>query len=658
MADSLFLGLDVGTSGVKAIFVSPAGEVVASATTPISLSTPRPGWAEQDPEEWWQATVASIQALLKQKPGAEAASIGISGQMHSSVFLDAQGKVIRPALLWCDGRTTAECQEITRRVGGEDRMRDTVSNPALEGFTLPKVLWLRNHEPQAFARLDKVMLAKDYIRYRLTGEMACEPSDSSGTLMFDTARLRWSEEVMKAADLPLSLLPPLGGSSEVLGRVTAEISALTGVPEGTPVVGGGADNACGAAGVGAVNPGEAVASWGTSGTVLAPTAQPLVDPRLRAHTFCHVAPNTWYVMGVVLTAGGAFSWYRDRLAIDIAGQKNADLLLNEEAADIPPGADGITFLPYLQGERTPHRDASCRGAFLGLSLAHSRAHMTRAVLEGICFAMRDSVSILQELGLSPGSLLLTGGGARSPFVRKLQSEVYGLPVQTVNREEGGSYGAALGKTQDLGVIEAVFFRERVPYRVQRWWKEEDRKISSNDKDGRLDAREAEAQAGAAQAPAPNEGGARDQSKNSLVSPPSSSPKLSDEYAATGMGRRTQFGVTQVDLDALAVALAEGRRWRPVRYGTASSEGWRVEFSEVVVKRRSVRHFNAKRPVAREDVVARHVVGDVHEPDLGERREEHTLHLRGVAGAGPEVGGEREERPGHVSSTWSSNRARR
>jgi xylulokinase len=438
-----FLGVDVGTSGVKAILVDPAGEVVAQAVTPLALQTPRPGWAEQDPEAWWQASVASIRQVIASRPGDCVAGIGISGQMHSSVFLDGRGEVIRPALLWCDGRTTAECREITDRVGGEDRLRDLAANPALEGFTLPKVLWLRNHEPAAFARLKTVLLAKDYVRYRLTGALATEPSDASATLMYDTARLRWSAEIMRAMDLPESLLPAVGGSAEVLGRVTGDAARLTGLAEGTPVVGGGADNACGAAGVGVVAPGEAVASWGTSGTVLAPMDQPHVDPGMRAHTFCHVVPGTWYLMGVVLSAGGAFAWHREQLARELAGVPDAHLRLDQEAEAIAPGADALTFLPYLQGERTPHRDASARGAFIGLTLAHTRAHMTRAVLEGVCFALRDSVSILRELGVAPAELLLTGGGAKSPFLRRLQAEVYGLPVKTVNREEGPAYGAAL-----------------------------------------------------------------------------------------------------------------------------------------------------------------------------------------------------------------------
>ena len=443
MGDGLLLGLDIGTSGVRAILVRLTGEVVASATAPLALGTPQPGWAEQDPEDWWRAAVMAIRAALSQRPDARVEAVGISGQMHSSVFLDREGRVIRPALLWCDGRTTLQCREITERAGGEGSLREWVRNPALEGFTLPKILWLRDREPEAYARLASVLLAKDFVRFRLTGELATEPSDASGTLMFDPLRSRWSDELLSAVGIPRTLLPTIGGSAEVLGRVREGAARATGLAAATPVVGGGADNACGAAGVGVVRHGEAVASWGTSGTVLAPTAEPVVDPGLRAHTFCHVAPRVWYLMGVVLSAGGSFSWYRDRFARDLAHAADADRLLNEEAATVPPGADGVTFLPYLQGERTPHRDARARGAFLGLTLAHSRAHVTRAVLEGICFALRDSVTLLESLGIAPAELLLTGGGARSAFVRQLQADVYGLPVATVNREEGPAYGAAL-----------------------------------------------------------------------------------------------------------------------------------------------------------------------------------------------------------------------
>jgi xylulokinase len=443
VAEPLFLGLDVGTSGVKAILVSAGGEVAATATTSLTMSTPRPGWAEQDPAAWWDAALASIHAVRRARSSAVIASVGISGQMHSSVFLDRAGEVIRPALLWCDGRTTAECAEITQMVGGEDRLRDLACNPALEGFTLPKILWLRRHEPEAYARLATVLLPKDYIRYRLTGVLATDPSDASATLMYDTAHLRWSDEILNAVGVPRAIVPDVGGSADVLGHVTAQAAEVTGLPKGTPVVGGGADNACGAAGVGATTPGEVVTSWGTSGTVLAPMSEPRVDPKLRAHTFCHVVPGAWYMMGVVLSAGGAFSWYMEQFARELTDPALAARALDREAATVRAGSGGVTFLPYLQGERTPHRDAAARGAFLGLSLAHTRAHMTRAVLEGVCFALRDSLTILQELGLSPSHLLLTGGGARSPFLRSLQAEVFGLPITTVNREEGPAYGAAL-----------------------------------------------------------------------------------------------------------------------------------------------------------------------------------------------------------------------
>jgi xylulokinase len=446
------LGIDVGTSGVKAMLVAANGDVTASAVEPLHLSTPRPGWAEQNPDDWWQATIATIAAALAADPGVVVEGVGISGQMHSSVFLDGGGVVIRPALLWCDGRTTAECAEITARVGGEQRLGELACNPALEGFTLPKVLWLRNHEPKAFARLATVLLAKDFVRYRLTGELASEPSDASGTLMFDTARVRWSDDILRAVGLPRSILPDLGGSSQVLGRVSTEAARLTELAAGTPVVGGGADNACGAAAVGAVRARDVVVSWGTSGTVLAPMDSPRVDPLLRVHTFCHVAPGSWYMMGVVLSAGGAFAWYRDQFARGLIATGEADSQLDAEAVSVARGADGVTFLPYLQGERTPHRDASARGAFLGLSLAHTRAHLTRAVLEGVCFALRDSLAILRELGVSPEHAVLTGGGARSAFLRTLQAEVFGMPVATVNREEGAAYGAALLAAVGIGAF--------------------------------------------------------------------------------------------------------------------------------------------------------------------------------------------------------------
>ena len=439
-----FLGLDIGTSAVKAALVDERGRVKGAVSVAHPLLTPQPGWAEQRPEDWWKSTVKAVRSLLATTRVApkRIVSVGISGQMHSSVFLDRDSKVIRPALLWNDGRTTDECREITALLG-EERLREWVQNPALEGFTLPKVLWLRKHEPAAFRRLAKVVLAKDYVRYRLTGALASEHSDASATLMYDVARRQWSTDIMSALHLSTGLLVDVGGSAEVLGRLSAEGARATGLAKGTPVVGGGADNACGAVGVGIVAPGEAVASWGTSGTVLTPTGEPFVDPDMRVHTFCHAVPDTWYLMGAMLSAGAAFAWFRRELARDLADGKDANLALNKEAQRIPLGSEGITFLPYLQGERTPHRDASARGAFVGLSLSHTRAHLSRAVIEGICFALRDSLTILRDLGVAIDQVLLTGGGARSPFVRRVQADVYGLPVVRVNREEGPAYGAAL-----------------------------------------------------------------------------------------------------------------------------------------------------------------------------------------------------------------------
>jgi len=451
-----FMGLDVGTSAVRAILVDEMGRLKGASAVRLSLSTPKPGWAEQHPDDWWKAAVTAIKQVVKKSKlkAIQVGGIGLSGQMHSSVFLDRSGEIVRPALLWCDSRTTAECREITERIG-EERLRQWVANPALEGFTLPKVLWLRAHEPAAFRRVDKVVLAKDYIRYRLTGALACEPSDASGTLMFDIATRRWSSEMMEAVDLPMSLLATVGESAEVLGRVSAASAKLTGLATGTPVVGGGADNACGAIGVGAVRPGEAVASWGTSGTIVAPMSEPKVDPEMRAHTFCHALPDSWYMMGVMLTAGGAVAWHQRELARELEGRAHANLLLDQEAADTPVGAEGLTFLPYLQGERTPHRDASARGAFIGLSLAHSRAHLSRAVIEGVCFGMMDSLTIVRAQVAPLSQILLTGGGAQSPFVRRMQADVYGLPVVRVNREQGPAFGAALLAAVGVGAFRNV-----------------------------------------------------------------------------------------------------------------------------------------------------------------------------------------------------------
>jgi sugar (pentulose or hexulose) kinase/ribose/xylose/arabinose/galactoside ABC-type transport system permease subunit len=433
---------------VKAVLMSPSGDVRASATTPLALTTLHPGWAEQDPLDWWEASVASIRAARSEVPDATIAAVGISGQMHSSVFLDRGGDVVRPALLWCDGRTTEECREIERRVGGEARLRDLVSNPALEGFTLPKVLWLRNHEPEAFPA------GRDGDARQGLHSVPFDGRAGDGTLRrVGDADVRHRANALEQRDSRRDGFERVAaaGSGRLVGgarsRQRRRGRRLRASDPGTPVVGGGADNACGAAGVGVVAPGEAVASWGTSGTLLAPMSEPRVDPGLRAHTFCHVVPNTWYLMGVVLSAGGAFAWYRDQLARELAGDPEADHKLDDEAASVSRGAEGVSFLPYLQGERTPHRNATARGALLGLSLAHTRAHVTRAVIEGVCFALRDSLEIPALTGIHV---------ERSPFspaaAREVRSfagcspKVFGIPVATVNREEGpGLRSGAVGR---------------------------------------------------------------------------------------------------------------------------------------------------------------------------------------------------------------------
>ncbi len=454
------LGLDIGTTGVKALVVTEDGVPVASHTDEYPLSTPRPGWAEQEPEQWWRATINATNAVLA-KSGIDASEIrgiGLSGQMHSSVFLDERDEVIRPALLWCDGRTTKQRHWIVDRVGGEDEMRRLVSNPPLEGFTLPKVIWLRDEEPKNYARLRTLLLPKDYIRFRLTGEKLMEVSDAAGTAMFDVVNRRWSEELMDRLDLPPEMLVPVRESVDDCGHITAEAAKLTGLKAGTVVAGGGADNTCGATGTGIVREGRVLSSLGTSGVVFAHTDSVKVDPDMRAHTFCHSVPDRWYLMGVMLSAGGSLRWLRDviadreRMQAQQADRDPYDIMA-EEAAQAPVGSEGLMFLPYLSGERTPHKDADARGAFVGLSLRHERSHVMRSVFEGITFGMRDSMSIMRELGLEITQIRATGGGAKSPFWRQMQADIYGAPVVTVNTSEGPAFGAALMAGVAAGVFE-------------------------------------------------------------------------------------------------------------------------------------------------------------------------------------------------------------
>lgn len=447
---SYLLGIDIGTTGVKTILINEQGETVARSTVPHPLSTPRPTWSEQDPQDWWKGTVQSVRNVLETADVRDPSSIvgiGLSGQMHSSVFLDERDAVVRPAILWNDGRTTPQCQWITETVGIEN-LEKWVANPALEGFTAPKVIWLRENEPEHYQRLKTLLLPKDYVRFRLTGEKATEVSDAAGTLLFDVRARTWSLPLLKAIDVPVDILPPVYESVEVCGRITQAVAEETGLKEGTPVVGGGADNACGATGAGIVKEGRILSSMGTSGTVVAHSDTVKVDPPMRVHSFCHSVPGKWYLMGVTLSAGNSFRWFRDifgTLEADVAQRTGIDVydLLTAEAAQAEPGSEGLIFLPYLTGERTPHQDADAKGVFFGITARHTRSHIVRALLEGITYAMKDSFEIMRELGLPVVEIRATGGGARSAFWRQVQADVYGAPVMTVNTTEGPGFGAAL-----------------------------------------------------------------------------------------------------------------------------------------------------------------------------------------------------------------------
>jgi xylulokinase len=459
---SVTLGIDIGTSGTKTLAIDETGAILASATAEYPCDHPRPGWSEQDPELWWKATIATIRDVLSKaslKP-AEVQGVGLSGQMHGSVFLDGNGKVIRPALLWNDQRTAAECAEIEQRAGGREALIRMVANPALTGFTAPKVLWLRNREPANFEKLRQILLPKDYIRYRLSGTFASEVSDASGTLLLDVANRRWSQELLGKLDLDPALLPECFESWEVSSNVSAEGSEATGLVRGTPIVGGGGDQPAGAVGNGIVRPGAVSATMGTSGVVFAHTDEPGFDPLGRLQRGCHAVPGAWHVMGVVLAAGGAFQWFRNQLGkgeIDAAKAQGVDpyFLLTDEAATVGPGSEGLFFLPYLTGERTPHFDPDAKGAWVGLTVRHGRAHLIRSVLEGATYAMRDSLELIREMGQDLAQIRLSGGGARNPLWKQIQADIYGQDVCTINASEGPAFGVALLAQVGIGGFSTV-----------------------------------------------------------------------------------------------------------------------------------------------------------------------------------------------------------
>jgi xylulokinase len=448
----LFLGLDVSTTGTKALLINEKGGVVSSATTPLTLSTPHPLWSEQDPRDWWTGMVESIRQMLAQAgvSGSAVTAIGLTGQMHGLVLLDEQGEVLRPAILWNDQRTGAQCDEIRSRMGRQ-RLIQITGNDALTGFTAPKILWVRQNEPEIYARARHILLPKDYIRYRLTGGYAMDKADGSGTILFDLKNRDWSPEILAALEIPAHWLPPTFEGPAVTGYVSAPAAAETGLVQSIPVVGGGGDQSAQAVGVGAVQSGIVALTLGTSGVVFASTESPLIEAEGRLHAFCHAVPHRWHFMGVMLSAAGSLQWYRDTLAPELG----FDTLV-KEAGDIKAGSEGLFFLPYLTGERTPYPDPLVRAAWVGLTVRHTRAHMTRAVLEGVAYGIKDSFTLILQAGLgSIKQVRISGGGAKSELWRQIMADVLGVELVTVNTTEGAAFGAALLAGVGAGVYENV-----------------------------------------------------------------------------------------------------------------------------------------------------------------------------------------------------------
>ena len=450
---SVFLGIDIGTSGTKTLAIDERGKILAHATAEYPCYAPKPLWSEQEPDDWWKAVVATVREVMqkgKLKP-ADVKGIGLSGQMHGSVFLDKQDRVIRRALLWNDQRTTAECAEIEERAGGRKKLIKMVANPALTGFTAPKILWLRNHEPKNFAKLAKVLLPKDDVRRRLTGEYATEVSDASGMLLLDVAKRAWSKPLLSKLELDEGLFGRCYESEEVTGTLTKAAAEELGLPTDCKVVGGAGDSLLDAA---------RATSIGTSGVMFVHSDEVKIDPEGRVHTFCHAVRGKWHLMGVTLSAGGSLQWFRNALCQELhAEAKKKGLepydLLTKEAAAVAAGSEGLYFLPYLSGERTPHADPNARGCFIGLTLAHGRGHMVRSVMEGVTHSLRDSLEIFRELKIPVKQIHASGGGSRSPLWRQIQADVFGQKVVTLNAEEGPAYGVALLAAVGCGAFKNI-----------------------------------------------------------------------------------------------------------------------------------------------------------------------------------------------------------
>ena len=455
-----FIGIDVGTTAVKAVLVLEDGSQIAEYQHEYQVLSPRQNWYEQEPETWWEGTklvLARVVEWIRNRPEKiEIKALSLAGQMHSSVFLDEDDRAIRPAILWNDSRTSSQCNEITDRLG-LDGLRDTVGNLVLEGFTAPKILWVLQNEPRNYERIRQIIMPKDYVRFRLTGQIATDPSDASGTVLYDVRRLRWSERMVSELGLDLELLPTVIPSTDIAGMVSCEGSEATLVPEGTPVICGGADNPMGAIGSGVVSPGTMQSSIGTSGTILAPTNVPYIEDTMRLHTFCHCITDTWYLMGTILSAGNSLKWLKSVISPN-ASYEN----MVTGAETVALGAESLIFLPYMSGERTPHNDPKARGAFVGLNLSHRPEHLTRAVLEGVCFALRDSVELAESIGVSSESVIAIGSGGQNRFWRRLQSDIFNLPIHVTNRNGGPSYGAAM-----VAAVGAGFFNN-LQEPVDKW----------------------------------------------------------------------------------------------------------------------------------------------------------------------------------------------